>query len=205
MNSFAKKIILASNSPRRINILREYGYEFEIVKPLYREEKFDKFLPENIKKNSLGKALSVAQSIKCDAVVISADTVVILDSVCLLNKPRDENEAFSMLKSLSNKTHKVTTAISLVDSKNMSNLTEFCTTSVTFRKLSDDDIVKYINEKRPLDKAGSYGIQDFLNVNNYKNPPEKSFIKEIKGDFLNVVGFSIVTFENMLNNFKGLL
>ena len=202
MNNFAKgKLILASNSPRRKEILMRFGYEFEIVKSFYKEEKFEKFSFENIKKNSLGKALDVARRIRDDAVIIGADTLVILDSVCLLNKPRDLSEAFTMLKNLSAKTHSVVTSISLVNSKTLENDTKFTETLVTFRKLEDDEIINYINTKNPLDKAGSYGIQDFISDYNAKNPPRKSFIKKIEGDYLNVVGFSIDTFEKMLKKF----
>ena len=198
MENFAKKLILASNSPRRREILARYGYEFEIVKSFYREEKFEFFSYSNIKKNSLGKALDVAQRIQYEATVVGADTMVILDSVCLLNKPRDFSEAFSMLKSLSGKEHKVVTSISLVNSISLENLTEFTTTKVYFRNLNDDEIIEYIKSKNPLDKAGSYGIQDFISEQEVLSPPKKSFIEKIEGDYLNVVGFSIKTFENML-------
>ena len=198
MECIEKKLILASNSPRRREILARYGYEFEIVKSFYREEKFETFSYENIKKNSLGKALDVAQRIQHEAIVVGADTMVILDSVCLLNKPRDFSEAFSMLKSLSGKVHKVVTSISLVNSITLENMTEFTTTKVYFRNLNDDEIIEYIKSKNPLDKAGSYGIQDFISEQEVLSPPKKSFIEKIEGDYLNVVGFSIKTFENML-------
>lgn len=198
MECFAKKLILASNSPRRREILARYGYEFEIVESFYREEKFETFSYENIKKNSLGKALDVAQRIQYEATVVGADTMVILDSVCLLNKPRDFSEAFSMLKSLSSKAHNVVTSISLVNSITLENMTEFTTTKVYFRNLNDDEIIEYIKSKNPLDKAGSYGIQDFISEQEVLSPPKKSFIEKIEGDYLNVVGFSIKTFENML-------
>ena len=198
MENFAKKLILASNSPRRREILARYGYEFEIVESFYREEKFETFSYENIKKNSLGKALDVAQRIQYEATVVGADTMVILDSVCLLNKPRDFSEAFSMLKSLSSKAHNVVTSISLVNSITLENMTEFTTTKVYFRNLNDDEIIEYIKSKNPLDKAGSYGIQDFISEQEVLSPPKKSFIEKIEGDYLNVVGFSIKTFENML-------
>ena len=198
MENFAKKLILASNSPRRREILARYGYEFEIVKSFYREEKFEFFSYSNIKKNSLGKALDVAQRIQYEATVVGADTMVILDSVCLLNKPRDFSEAFSMLKSLSSKAHNVVTSISLVNSITLENMTEFTTTKVYFRNLNDDEIIEYIKSKNPLDKAGSYGIQDFISEQEVLSPPKKSFIEKIEGDYLNVVGFSIKTFENML-------
>ena len=202
MKNFAKKIILASNSPRRKEILLRYGYEFEIVKSFYKEEKFETFSYENIKKNSLGKALDVAQRIQSDAVVIGADTMVILDSVCLLNKPRNFNEAVFMLKNLSANSHDVVTSISLVDVKSLKSVTDFTLTKITFREIYDDEIINYIKNKNPMDKAGSYGIQDFISEDNFFNPPKASFIQKIDGDYLNVVGFSIESFEKMLGSFS---
>ena len=196
-----KRIILASNSPRRKQILSAFGYNFNVCKSYYKEDKFEKFSYENIKKNSLGKAFDVAQRISFDAIVVGADTMVILDSVCLLNKPQNYNEAFFMLKNLSAKTHSVVTSISIVESSSLKNLTEFTKTIVTFRKLDDDEIIEYLKVKNPMDKAGSYGIQDFLDESNYTNPPKESFIKKIEGDYYNVVGFSPYTFEKMLKSF----
>ena len=196
-----KKLILASNSPRRREILKRFGYKFDIVNSKYKEDKFDTFSYENIKKNSLGKALAAAQRISYNAVIIGADTMVILDSVCLLNKPRNFDEAIFMLKRLSNKTHSVVTSISLVETNTLRNVTEFTKTLVTFRELSESEIIEYIKIKNPLDKAGSYGIQDFLSESDFKNPPACSFIKKIDGDYFNVVGFSPYTFEKMLKAF----
>ena len=196
-----KKLILASNSPRRREILKRFGYEFDIVKSYYKEDYFETFSYENIKKNSLGKALEAAQRISYNAVIIGADTMVILDSVCLLNKPRNFDEAIFMLKRLSGKTHAVVTSISLVQSNSLKNTTQYTKTLVTFRELSQEEIVNYINTKNPLDKAGSYGIQDFLSESDFKNPPACSFIKKIDGDYFNVVGFSPFTFEKMLKAF----
>lgn len=204
MNNCAKHkntLILASNSPRRKEILLRAGYDFRIVKSFYREEKYDTFSYENIKKNSLGKALDVAQRVNYAATVIGADTMVILDSVCLLNKPLDFSEAIFMLKNLSGKSHDVITAISLVDAQSLKNETSFTKTTVYFRKLNDDEILTYVKEKNPLDKAGSYGIQDFINPMQAQAPPPNSFIEKIEGDYYNVVGFSVSAFEELLKGF----
>lgn len=196
-----KKLILASNSPRRREILKRFGYKFDIVNSKYKEDKFDTFSYENIKKNSLGKALEAAQRISYNAVIIGADTMVILDSVCLLNKPQDFSEAVFMLKSLSGRQHDVITAISLVDTQTLRALTEFSKTKVYFRSLNDEEIVKYIQEKNPLDKAGSYGIQDFITYEESKNPPPQSFIQKIEGDYYNVVGLDMGLLTQMLKRF----
>lgn len=200
MKNSAKKIILASNSPRRKEILKLAGLEFEVLKSEFKEVKNEIFNEENIKKNSYGKALDVAQRIDFDAVVVGADTMVILDSVCL-NKPLDISGAIFMLKNLSAKTHRVITAITLVDSLTYQVQTRLVTTCVTFRKLSDEEIISYVKTKKPLDKAGSYGIQDFITIEQAKNPPEQSFIQKIEGDYYNVMGISIDALLDMLKKY----
>lgn len=200
MENCAKKIILASNSPRRREILSSLGLEFEIMKSDFKEIKNELFKYEYIEKNSQGKALDIASRLNFDALVISADTVVILDSVCL-NKPRNVNEAIFMLKNLSGKTHKVISSVCIVETPSMKIKQDFCETFVTFRNLSEEEILKYIKEKNPLDKAGSYGIQDFISINETKNPPKESFISKIEGDYLNVVGMSADLVLKLLSKF----
>ena len=199
-----KKIILASNSPRRKEILKIGKIDFTVVKSNY-EEDVPKFYNEAIiKKNSLNKALDVLNSIDYAATIIGADTMVILvegkNSVCLI-KPQNYDEAFFMLKNLSHKTHKVVTSISLLDSVSGKNMTEIEETFVTFRTLYDDEIKKYIDNFKPFDKAGSYGIQDFVSIENIKNPPKESFIQKIEGDYYNVMGISLDKLNSMLKRF----
>lgn len=203
------KIVLASNSPRRKEILKLGNIDFTTAKSNYTEPAPEIYQESIIKKNSLNKALDVATRIDYPAIVIGADTMVILEegnnSVCLL-KPESKTQAFLMLEKLSGRTHKVVTSISLVEC-----LGNFCTgkclteteeTYVTFRELSDSEIKEYIEKFNPLDKAGSYGIQDFITADEAANPPESSFIKEIKGDYYNVMGISIDKLKDMLNRFK---
>ncbi len=203
-----EKIILASNSPRRKEILAKSNIDFTVVKSNYEEESFKFYNESFIKKNSLYKALDVARRIDYTATVIGADTMVILkegnSSVCLL-KPQNYDEAFSMLKKLSGKTHKVATSISLARSLSLENITEIVETFVTFRALEDDEIKEYIEKFNPLDKAGSYGIQDFL-TEKLEISPEfkklmpncKSFIEKIEGDYFNVMGISLDKLKEML-------
>ena len=106
-----------------------------------------------------------------------------------------------MLKNLSGKTHKVITSVSLVNSATKQTLTETCSTLVTFRELDDDEIQNYLHTYKPLDKAGSYGIQDFITIDKANNPPKNSFIQKIDGDYYNVVGISIEQLKNMLKRF----
>lgn len=217
------KILLASNSPRRKEILAKGNIDFTVVKSNYKEESFKFYNESFIKKNSLYKALDAANGIDFSAVIIGADTMVILEEgmcdVCLL-KPQDYKEAFLMLKKLSGKTHKVVTSISLVKTPAFSksnpvenafeHLTEIEETFVTFRKLEDDEIRQYLDIFKPFDKAGSYGIQDFCtqdkargeltlsDVFKTKMPNMESFIEKIDGDYFNVMGISVDKLKEML-------
>lgn len=217
------KILLASNSPRRKEILAKGNIDFTTVKSNYKEESFKFYNESFIKKNSLYKALDAANGIDFSAVIIGADTMVILEEgmcdVCLL-KPQDYNEAFLMLKKLSGKTHKVVTSISLVKTpaflksnpveNAFEHLTEIEETFVTFRKLEDDEIRQYLDIFKPFDKAGSYGIQDFCiqgktrgkltlsDVFKTKMPNMESFIEKIDGDYFNVMGISVDKLKEML-------
>ena len=191
-----KRIILASKSPRRKELLEKKGIKFEVIKSNYKEEKNDRFNQNFIKKISYCKARDVAQSIDFDAIVISADTIVILDSVCL-NKPRNFNEALFCLKNLSNKWHSVITAVTVIYGDY--SKTELVETRVKFRKLEDDEIKNYIEKYEPFDKAGSYGIQDFISEKEAENPPKSSFIEKIDGPYDNVMGLPVEKVIEMLN------
>ena len=193
-----KKIILASKSPRRKELLEKAQINFEIVQSNYKEEKSEKFDIEFIKKVSYCKAQDVAQSIDFDAVVISADTMVILDSVCLV-KPRNYNEAFYCLKKLSDRWHSVITAISMIDTKTNKTLTKTVESRVKFRNLKDEEIKNYLEIKKPFDKAGSYGIQDFIREDEANNPPKESFIEKIEGSYQNIMGIDVKTVLEMLS------
>lgn len=194
-----KTLILASNSPRRKEILLQgkidKKYDFRIIKSNYKEESFKFYNESFIKKNSLYKALDVANSIDFAATVIGADTMVILDSVCLL-KPQDFKEAFLMLKKLSGRRHKVVTSISLADSVSKKNLTEICESFVTFREIKDSEIERYLEDFKPFDKAGSYGIQDFGD-----NGFTPGFVEKIEGDYYNIMGISLDLLNSMLQKF----
>lgn len=200
------KIILASNSPRRKEILQKFGYHFEIVKSDYQE-----VVPENlnndsainslIEKNCYCKAQAVAAKIAPQAIVIGADTVVTLDSVCLL-KPCNFCEAFLFLRRLSGRIHTVKTAVCLVYGEK--SLTRIFETKVSFRVLKDDEINAYIEGKSPLDKAGAYGIQDFLTeeeATEIKPLPPGSFINKIEGSYYNVMGICPYGLKEMLEEF----
>lgn len=190
-----RRVILASQSPRRRELLKQLNIDFEIISPEF-DEKTDtnEFSSEIIENLAFQKALSVSKKFAPDSLILSADTVVVLDNK-ILGKPKNENEAFQMLKSLSNKTHKVVTAVSLFDVKTQKSLTRSTESFVTFNELSDDDIKGYIAIHHPLDKAGSYGIQEL----------DKHFVRDIIGSFSNIVGLPLETVTQMLVEFTNLI
>lgn len=149
------KLILASGSPRRSEILKNAGYEF-VVKPSSADESLpDGILPEDAVK-LLSERKADAAKIECSDVVLSADTVVALGNR-ILGKPSDKAEAFSMLRSLSGKTHSVYTGVTI---KSAEKKRVFAVkTDVLFYPLTDDEINAYIATGEPFDKAGAYGIQ----------------------------------------------
>ena len=184
-----KQIILASTSPRRQELLENLGILFKIVEPDYNEDilnkAFDYKLVESVADN---KGLSVIKQIKFPAIVISADTVVINNNV-ILGKPKDFDDAFKMLSMLNEKTHKVVTSVCIIDNEIDKKIIKSETSEVTFNKIPENDIKNYIYDFKPYDKAGSYGIQEL---------PE-TFIKEIKGEYDNIVGLPTKLLINMLS------
>ena len=180
-------LVLASASPRRRDILRQNGYDFKIVPSLYDEnisnKPFTKDLVENCAYN---KAKSILKGIDDNSIIISADTVVICDNI-ILGKPNDKDNAIKMLENLSDKTHFVATAICLINTKTGKILKDTDITYVTFKKLSNTDILTYLEKHKPYDKAGSYGIQD----------EDFDFCVNIKGEIDNVIGFPIKLFKKL--------
>ncbi|MCD7780759.1 MAG: Maf family protein [Candidatus Gastranaerophilales bacterium] len=184
-----KKIILASASPRRQSLLLEAGLQFEVISPDFDESMINKsFSYEKIELLAANKGLSVLKKISEHAVIISADTVVIYDNF-VLGKPKNYEEAFYMLSLLNGKTHKVVTSVCVLDNEKNEKIIKSETSEVTFNLLTDEDINNYIYTYKPYDKAGSYGIQEL----------DEKFIKEIKGDYNNIVGLPVKTLMNMLN------
>ena len=171
------KIILASKSPRRSELLRQMGVEFEIL-PSNLPEVITKENPEEIVMElSLQKAKEVALQYT-DALVIGADTIVVNNGK-IMGKPQNEEDACYMLEQLSGHTHYVLTGVTLIQKEK--EVTFFERTEVTVSKLSKEEILDYVATKDCMDKAGSYGIQGEF----------AKFITGIKGDYNNVVGFPI--------------
>lgn len=178
-----KNIVLASTSPRRQELLENIGLLFDIVAPDCDENMLNKsFSYELIESIAGKKGESVAQKCNFPALIISADTVVVLNNI-VLGKPKDFDDAYKMLKLLSGNTHKVVTSVCIIDNEKNRKIIKSDTSEVTFNNLTEDDIKNYIYDCKPYDKAGSYGIQEL---------PEK-FIKEIKGEFDNIMGLPVKT------------
>lgn len=185
------RIILASQSPRRKQLLSQIGIkDFEILVP-EADETFDPALPpEEIVASICRKKGEAARALAGDpeAVIISADTMVFLEGL-RLGKPRDQVDAFTMLSALSGRTHQVRTGVTVSRGERMETRTE--TTSVAFRPLHQDEIWGYIRTGEPFDKAGGYGVQGKAAL----------FVRKIEGDYFNVMGLPLFLLGGMLADF----
>jgi len=189
-NKMAGKIILASSSPRRAEILRKNKIEVEIMpSPYVEEHTTTAFSYEFIEKLAYNKALAVASIIQEPSLIIGADTVVVLDGE-ILGKPYNYENAFIMLKKLSNRTHFVVTSIAVINSKTKKYKINSTTSYVTFENLSDEQIDFYIKNFKPFDKAGSYGIQEM----------PSGYIKKYTGDLENIIGISSKSLLELLSS-----
>ena len=188
-NKMVGKIILASSSPRRADILKKHNIEFKIIPSPYVEDHsttdFSYAFIENLAYN---KAKAVVPLVKEPSTIIAADTIVVLDGK-ILGKPNGYDGAFEMLKNLSGKTHHVVTAIVVMDSDTQNYKKQSTTSEVTFENLTDEQIKYYIDNFKPFDKAGSYGIQEM----------PKGYIKSYTGDLENIIGISSKTLLEMLS------
>lgn len=181
------RLILASDSPRRCELLARMGIPFVSVSPECDEQPQAGENPEAIcQRLAWRKAKQVASCYPGD-LVIGADTIVVLGDK-VLGKPTDLEDARNMLKALSGHTHIVKTAVALVCHEREHHSDFIETTTVVFHSLDDDDIDRYLNLDPPLDKAGAYGIQDWSGV----------FVKQINGCYHNVMGFPLARFHQHL-------
>ena len=184
------KIILASASPRRKEILKKLNLEFTIHPSNFDENTIpvDNNNPKKYCKDlAIQKALIISNRFP-DSFIIGADTIVYCNNK-ILGKPKNYSEAKEHLKLLSNKQHDVYTAVSLLNKINKVQKSFIDKTSVFFHKLDYTDIEFYIKYYKPFDKAGSYAIQDWSSV----------FIKKIDGCFYNVVGFPLSKFHKLFS------
>lgn len=176
-NLEGKKIVLASKSPRRQELLKGLGLNFEI-----RLKEVDETFPPHLMGGDIPLYLSALKAeafkdeMKPNEIVITADTVVWVGDT-VLNKPEDREQAIEMLELLSDKTHIVYTAVNIMSNGNSVRFVD--ETHVTFRVLSKEEIEHYVDFYKPFDKAGAYGVQEFIGF---------IAIKELKGSFYNVMG-----------------
>ena len=186
------KLILASNSPRRKKILSDLGLNFEVVPSNYDEKlEDDIFFYYKIEDLATQKCLDVVRRSDKDSVVLAADTVVVLHNK-ILGKPKSKEDAFKMLKSLSGATHSVVTSICGINTKLNTAALLSTTSYVRFTNWSDKMINEYIEKFNPLDKAGSYGIQEL---------PE-GYLDKYEGSFENIVGLCPESVKAVLNQLK---
>ncbi|MBO9667427.1 MAG: septum formation protein Maf [Bdellovibrio sp.] len=190
-----KTLILASESPRRKQLLQEAGFSFDVASVKVSEIP-DKNLNVNEqildiarRKARAGFADQTSRG-NSDFILISADTEVIFGGGPL-GKPADKDDAFRILKLLSGKVHDVITAVCMMESPGGRELSHVETTKVFFKTLSDDEIWTYIESGEPMDKAGAYGIQGL----------GRKFVERIEGPFDNVVGLPVQAVKNLLTKF----
>jgi len=184
------KIVLASGSPRRLELMKMIGIgDFEVCPDDAEEELYPGLSPEHtVCKIALQKAKNVARARDGDDLVIAADTLVYLDEMPL-GKPKDPAHAAEMLRALSGRRHTVYTGIALV--RGGTHITGAEQTDVTFREISDSEIAAYIETGEPMDKAGAYGAQGRGAL----------FIQRIEGEFFNVMGLPLCRLSIMLKSF----
>ena len=188
------RVILGSSSPRRKELLSQIMTEFEIIKPDF-EEKQNKGEPalDYALRNSKSKAESILSTLDQakDTLIISSDTIGLLNDR-VFEKPKSEQDAFEMLRTLSSQVHDIITSYCLlyIDKEGNKNIcSDYVTTKVYFRDLSDKEILDYIATGEPMDKAGSYGIQ----------ARAASFVSHIEGSYTNVVGLPLAQVKEAID------
>lgn len=182
-------IILASKSPRRREILENTKVRFSIKESQIDEIiKADESPKETVMRLAYEKALDVANNNK-ESLVIGADTIVVINNK-ILGKPKNEEEAYEMIKLLSGKTHYVITGFALINLSLNKKVIDCEVSQVTFKELSEECIKDYINTKESLDKAGAYGIQGYGGL----------LVKNIQGDYFNIVGLPISKISDSLKD-----
>lgn len=182
-----KKIILASKSPRRIEMLSKYCEDIKIYTPEINEIVNHNDLPQTtVMKIAFEKANIIMETCEKQGIIIAADTIVYLDKT--MGKPKDFDDGFNMIKYLSGKSHKVFTGICIIDNFSHKKVVDYEETEVEFNNLRDDQIIKYLNTGEYKDKAGSYGIQGYGEL----------LVKKINGCYNNVKGLPLSKLNYLL-------
>ena len=185
-----KKIVLASASPRRRELLEQIGLQFEVEPTDYDEETTSASEPHEMARElSLGKARTAAQKHR-DVLIIAADTFVVLGDR-ILGKPHTNGEAREMLRALNGQTHSVITGFTVLDTETGKVLSKSVETRVCMRRSTLKEIESYVRTKEPLDKAGGYAIQGRGAV----------LVERIEGDYSNVVGLPLSALAESLKEF----
>lgn len=183
------KITLASNSPRRRELLKGLNLDFEVKIIKGIKEDYPNDLPVEEIPKYIAKEKAAAYTPSENEVLLTADTIVVLDGK-VMGKPQDSSEAHQMLQLLSGKVHQVITGVCLTTTNNQITFSE--TTAVTFRELSREEIDYYITHYKPFDKAGAYGIQEWIGY---------AGVTKIDGSFYNVMGLPV---EKVYEALKGI-
>ena len=178
--------ILASSSPRRIQILKTIIEDFVVVKPTFDESLISKKSKNYAMKESLNKALSVKSHAKPQDFILSCDTIIVFNNE-IIGKPKDRNDAFLTLKKLSNNTHYVISGYTNIHEDKIIN--REIKSQITFSELDDDFINYYIDNYEVMDKAGSYAIQDEVIFKR---------IKKMEGSYLNIMGLPLEDIKEQL-------
>lgn len=177
-------IYLASKSPRRRRLLKQLNLKFKSFSVETEEMVLPNEQPSAAVIRIAKEKMFAAKNRVKKGIIITADTIVFLDGK-VLGKPENQNDAFRMLKKLSNRTHQVFSAYCIYNSVSGKTITEYVKTDVTFRKLTEQEILDYIKSGSPMDKAGAYGIQDDFGA---------VFVDHINGCYYNVVGLPLSKF-----------
>ena len=193
MDTKGKKIILGSGSPRRKELLGGLDIEFTVdtgnsFDEVYSPETPHEMIPEVLSK---GKSHGFHRELASDEILMTSDTLVLCEGH-VMGKPRSREEAFEMLRLLSGRSHKVITAVTVRDSIRMKTVSD--TAVVHFKELSDSEINYYIDNYRPFDKAGAYGIQEWIGYMG---------IDRIEGSYFTIMGLPVHLAYELLNEFIG--
>ncbi len=185
-----KKLILASASPRRQELLKQIGLRFEVLfKPV--DETLDKHLrPQDAVCELAYRKAREAADVVNEGIVIGADTVVVYNDI-ILGKPLDREDALNTLRTLNGSTHLVITGFCIIDTATSKFVKDSSTTEVVFRELTDKELLAYVDSGEPMDKAGSYGIQGLGSI----------LVERINGCYFNVVGLPLTKVALALKDF----
>jgi len=181
------KFILASSSPRRIQLLLRLGLPIKIDPPRYEPNIIAGDPIDKVRLTALEKARSVARYYTGNEIIIAADTIVVVDGN-ILGKPQSYDQAKEYLRKMLGKEHIVITGLAIICASGSKEITDYSISLVKFCNLSEKQLDRYISLSYPLDKAGAYAIQGLAAL----------FVEKIDGDFWNVVGFPIPLFYSML-------